>query len=249
MDKNSEKTRSGLAYFITAAAVIAYSLVLPLYKPFHFLIATVVCGAVFLITDSIMSKRTETWKMNSAEEMEKQANKMKSTGNPEADALLKEGKQMLANIMRSQYAIGNDTVKMEINDIIGVCVKIFDYVQTNPSSASKLKQFMNFYLPTVDKIVTSYQTLEATESKGENVTKTMGSIEGILGTIKDAFEKQLDSLFEDTAVDVTADISVLKNQLAQNGLAQYQMTGSNLSEVPATAQAIDEIQQVLAQGK
>ena len=78
---------------------------------------------------------------------------------------------------------------------------------------------------------------------------TMNSIEGTLDTIRGAFEKQLDSLFEDTAVDITADISVLKNQLAQNGLAEYQMTGNNLSEVPATAQAIDEIQQVLSQGK
>jgi hypothetical protein len=156
---------------------------------------------------------------------------------------------MLANIIRAGDSTGNETVKQKTSEIVAVCMKIFDYVQANPTSASKLKQFMNFYLPTVEKLLTSYQKLEATDSTGENVTKTMSSIEGTLDTIRGAFEKQLDSLFEDTAVDITADISVLKNQLAQNGLAEYQMTGNNLSEVPATAQAIDEIQQVLSQSK
>ena len=247
--ENNTKARSALPYYVTAAAVIIYAFLLPLYKPMHYLIATVVCGIIFLVTDSIMSKKAVTWQMNTAEQMEKQAAKMKSTGNPEADTLLKDGKQMLANIIRAGDSTGNETVKLKTTEIVAVCMKIFDYVQANPTSASKLKQFMNFYLPTVEKLLTSYQKLEATDSTGENVTKTMNSIEGTLDTIRGAFEKQLDSLFEDTAVDITADISVLKNQLAQNGLAEYQMTGNNLSEVPATAQAIDEIQQVLSQGK
>ena len=48
--------------------------------------------------------------------------------------------------------------------------------------------------------------------------KTKKEIEESLDTINVAFEKLLDSLFQDTAWDVSSDISVLKTMLAQEGL-------------------------------
>ena len=45
-------------------------------------------------------------------------------------------------------------------------------------------------------------------------------IEGTLDTLNLAFEKLLDELFEDTALDVSSDISVLQTLLAQEGLTE-----------------------------
>ena len=39
-----------------------------------------------------------------------------------------------------------------------------------------------------------------------------------MDTINDAFEKLLDSLFEDLAWDISSDISVMKTMLEQDGL-------------------------------
>lgn len=39
-----------------------------------------------------------------------------------------------------------------------------------------------------------------------------------------AFEKLLDSIFEDTAMDVSSDISVLNTVLAQEGLTEDELT-------------------------
>ena len=45
-------------------------------------------------------------------------------------------------------------------------------------------------------------------------------IEATLGTLKIAFEKLLDGLFQETAWDVSSDISVLNTMLAQEGLKE-----------------------------
>ncbi len=41
-----------------------------------------------------------------------------------------------------------------------------------------------------------------------------------MDTLNQAFEKLLDSVFQDTAMDVSSDISVLQTLLAQEGLTE-----------------------------
>ena len=53
---------------------------------------------------------------------------------------------------------------------------------------------------------------------GENITGTMEKVEGMMATIVLAFEKQLDSLFGDQAMDISTDITVLDNMMAREGL-------------------------------
>ena len=62
---------------------------------------------------------------------------------------------------------------------------------------------------------------------GENIDGTMGKIESMMGTVVRAFDKQLDALFGDEALDISTDITVLENLLAQEGLAGEQLGGQN----------------------
>ena len=51
-----------------------------------------------------------------------------------------------------------------------------------------------------------------------NLQASKKEIEDTLDTLNQAFEKLLDSVFQDTAWDVSSDISVLHTLLAQEGL-------------------------------
>ena len=53
---------------------------------------------------------------------------------------------------------------------------------------------------------------------GQNITGTMEKVEGMMSSIVQAFEKQLDSLFGDQAMDISTDITVLDNMMAREGL-------------------------------
>lgn len=59
----------------------------------------------------------------------------------------------------------------------------------------------------------------------ENVTKTKREIEDTIDTINQAFENLLNSFFEEKALDVSSDISVLHTMLAQEGLTGRDFEG------------------------
>ena len=53
----------------------------------------------------------------------------------------------------------------------------------------------------------------------ENISGTMERVENMMGTIVTAFERQLDGLFGDQALDISTDITVLENMMAREGLS------------------------------
>ena len=60
--------------------------------------------------------------------------------------------------------------------------------------------------------------MDAQPVQGETILASKREIEGTLDTLNLAYEKLLDELFADTALDVSSDISVLNTLLAQEGL-------------------------------
>ena len=85
---------------------------------------------------------------------------------------------------------------------------------------------MKYYLPTTIKLLDSYEKLTEEELSGQhpdqltNIAKSKKEIEDTLDTIDQAFEKLLDSFFEEAAWDISSDISVLHNMFAQEGLTE-----------------------------
>ena len=74
-------------------------------------------------------------------------------------------------------------------------------------------------------MLNSYEQLSRQSVKGENITSTMFNIAGMMHTVADAFEKQLDSLFSDEAMDISADITVFETMLKQEGFVEDGRTG------------------------
>ncbi len=83
---------------------------------------------------------------------------------------------------------------------------------------------MNYYLPTTRKLVDAYRKIELDSFRTEQNEKTKKEIEDTIDTINQAFEKLLNSFFEERAMDVSTDISVLHTVLAQEGLTQKRIS-------------------------
>ena len=98
--------------------------------------------------------------------------------------------------------------------------RIFDRVEQNPELVTDISRMMDYYLPTTVKLLEAYEDLDAEPVQGENIISSKKEIEKTLDTLNIAFEKLLDSLFQDTAWDVSSDISVLEMMLAQEGLTK-----------------------------
>ena len=83
---------------------------------------------------------------------------------------------------------------------------------------------MDYYLPMTVKLLDAYEDMDSQPVQGENIASSKREIEETIDTLNVAFEKLLDSVFEDTAMDVSSDISVLNTVLAQEGLTEDELT-------------------------
>ncbi len=132
--------------------------------------------------------------------------------------LLRRGAAYLAEIEEANEAIDDAAVSAKVDRISCVATNIFAYAAEHPEVASDLERFMNYYLPTTVKLLKAYDDLEEQPVQGVNISTSRKEIEGTLDTLTVAFERLLDSIFRDMTWDVSADISVLNDVLAQEGL-------------------------------
>ena len=98
--------------------------------------------------------------------------------------------------------------------------RIFDRSSRNPIRSVIIRKLMDYYLPMTMKLLQAYEDLDAQPVQGENIISSKIEIEKTIDTLNVAFEKLLDDLFQDTAWDVSSDISVLNTMLAQEGLTE-----------------------------
>jgi hypothetical protein len=142
----------------------------------------------------------------------------KSTGNPELDQVLAQGQKSVAEIQALNDAIPDFKLSAQIKQLEILTDKIFGYVQQHPAELGKIRQFMDYYLPTTIKLLRQYVELQNQGMRVGNIDDGMKKIEEMLDKIIVAFQKQLDSLFESDVVDITADIQVMEKMMASQGL-------------------------------
>ena len=115
-------------------------------------------------------------------------------------------------------SIQSPEVRERINELMRISDKIIQDAVDDPSDVPEIRKFLDYYLPTTIKLLNAYDRMSGQGIEGENLTKSMNSIEEMLDTAVDAFKKQLDSLFEDQALDIETDISVMNRMLEREGL-------------------------------
>ena len=96
---------------------------------------------------------------------------------------------------------------------------IFRVVIEKPEREQDVRKFMNYYLPTTIKLLRSYDLLEDQTYQGENIVESRRKIEEVLDTLIVAYERQLDRLFRNDALDIATDIDVLETMMAGDGLS------------------------------
>ncbi len=136
----------------------------------------------------------------------------------EVQELLDEGNRFLVHIRRCNDLIPGQEISDKISRMELIVQNIFRRAANHPEVVPDLKKMMEYYLPTTVKLLDAYAELDAQPVQGENITSSKKEIEQTLDTLNQAFEKLLDSIFKDTAWDVSTDISVLQTLLAQEGL-------------------------------
>lgn len=139
---------------------------------------------------------------------------------PEVKKVIEAGDEYVRKIRKANDAIPGEEISEKIARMEMLVDRIFDRVEEHPESVSDIRKLMEYYLPMTIKLLDAYEDLEAQPVQGENIISSKQEIERTIDTLNTAFEKLLDDLFQDTAWDLSSDISVLQTMLAQEGLTE-----------------------------
>ena len=181
-----------------------------------------------------------------AKKIEEQQKQGEST-EPEDDSDEARFTKIIAEIRRLNGEIRDPQVSERIDRIEAHTRNIFDYVTEHPDVMPQIRTFMNYYLPTTLKLLESYSRIEKVGVAGENMKKSKENIENILDLLVVGFEQQVDQLFRNESIDITADISVLETMMQKDGLSgksDFDITSYIKEEVSAQsaqpAEAVSE---------
>lgn len=200
--------KSPIPLYVTALAWVVYALLLPLYKPVHFLPAVAVTAVVGIVAKLLCPDRVEEVEMPP-----------EPSGDPELDEMAQQCRTAMDDLQKLDDDIADETLSLHISRLRDLTGKIMAQVEADPAKLPQVRKFMSYYLPTTVKLLTSYRDMSAQGVMGENISAAMEKVENIMATIVSAFSRQLDNLFGAEAMDVSAEITVLENMMVREGLA------------------------------
>ncbi len=139
-----------------------------------------------------------------------------SKNSKDVQRALEVGMEYIRQIRQINDELPQPVITEKLSHLEEVIGLIYLRVEKTPEKLSSLKHFTDYYLPTTMRLVTAYRDLDHVDT--ENARQSKEQIERTLDTINDAFDKLLDSLYEEDRMNIQADIAVLKTLLAQEGL-------------------------------
>lgn len=200
------KIPSAVPVYGAAVTVLLYCLVGKMYRLSDLLI----CAGLALLTYAVLNKLFPGT-VKTVIELEK------PTGNEPLDEAIRQGREATAELRRLNDAIPDEALSADLDEIAELTERIFRQVQKEPDKLPQIRQMMTYYLPTVIRLLGKYAELQK-QADVPNVRKSLDEISSAVRTIRQAFRRQLDSLYEHDVIDITADVRVMEQMLRTSGL-------------------------------
>ncbi len=207
--------RSVAPIYLAGAVWLIFALFFSLHQVWDYLLCGAVSIGVLIAGRAVFPDKT----YEVPDPKPKEPGKPKTTGNPEIDALVKERDRAVSEMRRLNDAIEDAKLSRQIDHLEAVTRKIIDLVVAEPKKLPQIRKFMSYYLPTTLKILNSYDRMGSAGVDGENISTTKQKIEAMMDTIVTAYDKQLDALYGEEALDISTDITVMEQMLQQEGLS------------------------------
>lgn len=122
----------------------------------------------------------------------------------------------LRAIRSANDRIADPVLSEKIDHLETVAGKIFREVEEHPEKQQQAATFLNYYLPTTLKLLDSYAKFEEAGIEGENLSRAQERIEETMDALIKGFDKQLDDLYRNEAMDIDSDIRVMENMLRRD---------------------------------
>ena len=146
------------------------------------------------------------------------ASKLSNDEQKELEQMITAGNNAISRLHALNDSIPGEVISEKLDRLENILKQIFNCVKEHPEQMDRMHKLMDYYLPTMLKLVEAYDEYDKVSDPGRDIIDAKSEIEKTLDTINDSFVKLLNNLFEKSVLDVTSDAKVLKVMLAQEGL-------------------------------
>ncbi|MGN1333378.1 MAG: 5-bromo-4-chloroindolyl phosphate hydrolysis family protein [Lachnospiraceae bacterium] len=133
----------------------------------------------------------------------------------DTEAVLARGRSNLMEIRRLQVQIRNSRIRALSEEICRVAERILRTLKSQPEDIPGVRQFLNYYLPTLGNILLKYERVEKSGIPTDNMEE---NVIDCLEKIKNAMDRQYANLFNNDILDLSVEMEVLTQACKRDGL-------------------------------
>jgi len=138
-------------------------------------------------------------------------------GKQDINAILSKGRANLMELRSMSVRIRNQQVRSASMEICESVERILRTLKEQPEHISDVRQFFNYYLPTLGSILAKYVRME---KSGLPETEMTENVISCLKDIRIAMDKQYQNLFDDDILDLTVEMEALTLACKRDGLLE-----------------------------
>lgn len=200
--------RSAIPIWVAAAVWLIAACLVPMTSLLWILLVAICAAAAAILTRRFLPKETRLVEIPFY------------SGSDDLDTTVREIGRALDAIFAAcdKFSEQQPTIAAQFRDIATIIKKIRDAVIAQPEDLSKIRRFLNYYLPLTVKLAEKYALLRVQGGSGSNASEALHSIENVLPQIDASFHHQLDAMYADDALDISTDITVLETMLSRDNL-------------------------------
>lgn len=133
--------------------------------------------------------------------------------------IMDSGEQYIKKLNDFKTLVKDKVVSKKIERMENVVSMIFHEIDASPSQANSLGVFLNYYLPTTEKLLDAYVSISEKKITVPNLATAKKEIEEALNTIIKSFEGILEKLYEENEMDISSDIAAMELVMKKEGLS------------------------------
>lgn len=141
-----------------------------------------------------------------------------------ASATLADLRSFWMGLRTEKQKLSDEAILAEVEKLDAQTAQLIAWLEMHPADENDVRRFTTYYLPTTLKLLRTYNEVGDKSGESRAAAQIEADIMRILGTINTAFRTLQDGLLQDTALDVSAEVSAMETVLAQDGLTPDELS-------------------------
>ena len=113
------------------------------------------------------------------------------------------------------YHLQNNQLRTKVRALSATCDGIMNAVSNKPERAFKTQSFFDYYMPTVDRMLTKYEELERNRVRTEDGLDYMTNVFSTMDELDAAFKSHLQSIIDSDKLEAAQELKILGQVLKE----------------------------------